>query len=130
MQYLVAAARDVGAPGVDNETGAGELQMPEPPDIVKPSAKAMARAGKPGKVVKLLVAAGDDSGQLEIVDKVKRNGRVVATMKKSVNAVSPKSLWVPWTAPAKPKGTYQHCVVGTDGTGNKSTESCAKLSLT
>lgn len=35
---------------------------------------------------------------LELVDRVKRIGRVIATLKKNVKAVSPKSLWVPWTA--------------------------------
>ena len=129
QQYLVGAAGDAGTPGPDNVTGAGELQMPTPPDVVKPTGKALASTGKPGKIVKLLFSAADDSGRVDVVDQVKRNGRVVATMKKSINAVSPKTLWVPWKAPAKPTGSYQHCVVSRDASGNASAMSCAKVTL-
>jgi subtilisin family serine protease len=129
QQYLVKAARDSGAPGADNVTGAGELQLPTPPDLVKPTGKALASSGKPGHIVKLLFIAADDSGRVDVVDQVKRNGRVVASMRKSVNATSAKQFWAPWKAPLKPAGSYQHCVAATDAAGNKSPVSCAKIVL-
>jgi Subtilase family len=128
-QYLVSAARDQGAAGADNITGAGELQMPTPPDIVKPTAKALASNGKAKKLVKLMFTAGDDEGRVDVVDRVKRDGRAVATMRKSVSATSPRHFWVPWKAPAKPKGRYQHCIVASDAAGNKSPQSCATVNL-
>jgi subtilisin family serine protease len=129
QQYLQKSARDVGAPGADNITGAGELQMPTPPDVVKPTGNALASTGNRGKIVKLLFSAADDSGKVDVVDQVKRNGRVVATMRKSVSATSPKQFWVTWKAPPKPNGSYQHCVVAADAAGNKSAESCARVKL-
>lgn len=130
QQYLVKAARDLGAPGADNVTGAGELQLPTPPDLVKPAGKALTSSGKAGKIVKLLFTAGDDSGSVDVVDQVKRNGRVVATLTRTgLRASSPKQFWVAWKAPAKPTGSYQHCVVARDGFGNASAQSCAKVSV-
>ena len=129
QQYLQTNALDMGAPGIDTVTGAGELQLPTPPDLVKPTGKALASTGKPGKIVKLLFSAADDSGKVDVVDRVKRNGRVVATFRKSVSAATLRQFWVPWQAPAKPTGSYQHCVVAADAGGNKSPESCARIVL-
>lgn len=129
-QYLQKSALDMGAAGMDNVTGAGELQMPTPPDVVKPSGKALASSGKPAKIVKLLFTAGDDSGRVDVVDQVKRNGRVVATLTRTgLRASSPKQFWVAWKAPAKPTGAYQHCVVARDAFGNASAQSCAKVNV-
>ena len=66
-----------------------------------------------------------------LVEQVKRNGRVVKTIRHpgSVVAKSPKTVATPWIAPAKPKGRYQHCVVAIDASSNKSPESCAKIVL-
>jgi hypothetical protein len=50
-------------------------------------------------------------------------------MRKSVSATSPKQFWVPWKAPPKPTGSYQHCVVAADAAGNRSAESCARVNL-
>jgi subtilisin family serine protease len=130
QQYLVQAALDAGAPGADNVTGAGELQLPTPPNVVKPSAKAIASAGKAGKVVKLLFEAADDSGRVDVIDQVKRNGRIVKTLRRDgLRASSPKRFWVAWSAPAKPVGSYQHCVTAVDAGGNRSAASCAEVSL-
>jgi hypothetical protein len=59
----------------------------------------------------------------------KRSGRIVATMRKNVSAMTAKQFWVPWKAPAKPKGSYQHCVMASDAAGNKSSVSCATVNL-
>ena len=52
--YLMNAARDLGAPGVDSVYGAGELQLPEPPDVVAPTVTALAGKGRKGRTTKLL----------------------------------------------------------------------------
>lgn len=131
QQYLVKAARDVGTPGADTVTGAGELQLPKPPDVVPPTSRALASKGRAGKTVKLLSAIADDEGSVSLVERVKRNGRVAKTIKQtgSVVATSPKTVATPWQAPAKPKGTFQHCVVAIDAAGNRSPESCARIEL-
>ena len=49
-----AARRDLGAPGVDNVYGAGELQLPKPPDVVAPTATALVSTGRKGRALKLL----------------------------------------------------------------------------
>ena len=46
--YLMQAARDLGDAGVDNVYGAGELQLPKPPDIVAPTISALASKGRKG----------------------------------------------------------------------------------
>jgi subtilisin family serine protease len=131
QQYLVKSVVDSGAPGPDNVTGAGELQLPKPPDLVPPTGKALASSGKAGKVVKLLSSVADDEGIVSVVEQVKRNGAVIKTIKQpgTVAATSPRTVAVPWQAPAKPKGSYQHCVIATDAAGNKSPSSCAKVTI-
>ena len=131
QQYLRANALDLGAPGADNATGAGELRMPKPPDVVAPSAKAMAAAGRRGATVKLVSRVADDSGEVRIVEQVKRNGRVVATLSRSGFVAAPglTTVTLAWKAPAKAAGSYQHCVRATDRAGNTSAVSCAKVAL-
>ena len=48
-QYLMRNARDLGAPGLDNVHGAGELQLPKPPDVVAPTATALVSTGSQGQ---------------------------------------------------------------------------------
>jgi Subtilase family len=131
QQYLQKSARDMGAAGPDNVTGAGELQLPKAPDVVPPTARALASSGRAGRTVKLLSTIADDEGKVTLVEQVKRNGRAAKTIKLagSVVATSPKTVATLWKAPAKPKGSFQHCVVAIDASGNKSPESCAKIVL-
>jgi hypothetical protein len=130
QQFLARSTLDSGAPGVDNATGAGELKLPAPPDLVAPTAKALLSSGRMGKTVKLASRIGADSGEFRIASTVKRNGRVVATLKKGyVTASGPVTVSLAWKAPAKAKGAYQHCVQATDRAGNVSPISCAKVRL-
>ncbi len=130
QQFLQKSARDIGTPGADNATGAGELQLPKPPDLVAPTSRAIAVTGHAGKMVKLLFSAADDEGTLGVVEQVKRNGHVIATLEKSnIHAASARTFSIGWKSPGKPKGVFQHCVVAEDVAGNKSAVSCAKISL-
>ena len=131
QQYLQKSARDMGAAGMDNVTGAGELQLPKAPDVVPPTARALASTGRAGKTVKLLSAIADNEGTVTVVEQVKKNGKVVKTLRRpgSVVATSPKTVATPWTAPVKPKGRFQHCAVAVDAAGNRSAESCARIVL-
>jgi subtilisin family serine protease len=131
QQYLQKSALDIGAPGMDSLAGAGELRLPAAPDVVPPTARALVSTGRAGKTVKLLSAIADDEGKVSLVEQVKRNGKVAKTIRpaRSVVATSPKTVATPWKAPAKPKGSLQHCVVAIDASGNKSPESCARIVL-
>jgi subtilisin family serine protease len=131
QQYLLKSARDMAAAGMDNVTGAGELQLPKAPDVVPPTSRALASTGRAGKTVKLLSAIADNEGAVSVVEQVKRNGKAVRTIRRpgSVVATSPRTVTTPWTAPAKPKGTFQHCAVAVDAAGNRSPQSCARIVL-
>ena len=59
QQYLAKTARESGTPGADNVTGAGELQLPKPPDVVPPTAGHL-RAPAARQDVKLLFCIADD----------------------------------------------------------------------
>ena len=81
-ELLMRSARDLGAPGLDSVYGAGELQLPKPPDIVAPTAKALVSTGRRGKMLKLLSTVSDDSGEVSVVEQVKLGGKTVATIKR------------------------------------------------
>jgi Subtilase family len=130
QRYLVRSATDLGSPSPDNQTGAGELKLPAPPDVVAPTARAVPGAGRPGRRVRLLSRISDDSGEVRVVEQVKRNGRVVKTLRKGfVSASARTTLTVFWKAPANATGTYWHCVRAIDRSGNTSPVSCAKVVL-
>lgn len=126
---LVRSARDLGAPGVDGMYGAGELQLPTPPDVVAPSAKALVSSGRRGQPLKLLSSVSDDSGEVSVVEQVKLGRRTVATIVRPgfVSARSAKTVSTAWKVPAQAAGAYRHCVRVKDRAGNSSPLSCAKL---
>ncbi len=131
-QYLMRTARDLGTPGLDNAHGAGELQLPAPPDVVAPAAKALPSVGRRGATVKLLASVSDDSGKVSVVEYVKLGARTIATIRRAgfVAATSARTVATAWKAPAKAaQGSYRHCVRVTDRSGNASSTSCAKLVL-
>jgi len=128
QQYLVRSARDLLAPGPDSVTGAGELQMPKLPDLEAPSVKSMPGSGRAGTRIRLVSRVSDDSGEFRVVARVKRQGRVVATLrKKFVSASGPATVAFTWKAPPNGKGTYRQCVAATDRAGNASPLSCARV---
>lgn len=130
--YLMRATRDLGAPGVDSTYGAGELQLPDPPDLVRPTARALPSSGRRGRPVKLLSSVADDSGAVSLVVYVKRGTRTLATIRRNglVRAAAPKVVATTWRAPATVSGTsFRHCVRATDQAGNASALSCATLAL-
>lgn len=128
-ELLMRSARDLGAPGLDSVYGAGELQLPKPPDIVAPTSKALVSTGRRGKMLKLLSTVSDDSGEVSVVEQVKLGGKTVATIKRGsfVSATSSRTIATLWKVPAKAAGAYRHCVRVTDRTGNASSPTCAKL---
>jgi subtilisin family serine protease len=131
QQYLQRSALDMAAPGMDNVAGAGELQLPKPPDIVPPTSRALASSGRAGKTVRLLSAIADDEGTVSLIEQVKRNGKVAKTIRRasSIVAPSPRTVSTPWQSPDNPKGTFRHCAVAIDSAGNRSRESCATIVL-
>jgi subtilisin family serine protease len=128
--FLVRNAADHGAAGIDNASGAGELMLSQPPDLVAPTAKAVASSGRFGRTVRLVSTVADDSGEVRVVTKVKRDGRVVATLSNGfVKASGSARVALAWKAPKAIRGSHQHCVRAIDRAGNASPLSCAKLVL-
>jgi subtilisin family serine protease len=130
--YLMDAARDLGDPGVDNVYGAGELQLPKPPDFVAPTATALAGTGRKGHTAKLLSRISDDSGEVGLFEEVKLHGKVVARFKQVwfSSAARGRTVGTAWKVPATASGTYQHCVRAIDRAGNKTAPSCARVRIT
>lgn len=126
--YLVRSARDLTAPGPDSATGAGELQLPRPPDLLAPTVKAMPGSGRAGRRIRLVAKGSDDSGEFRIVAHVKQRGRVIARLRKGfVSAPVPATVVLAWKAPRNRKGTYRYCVAASDRAGNASPLSCARV---
>jgi subtilisin family serine protease len=128
--YLVRSAADHGATGIDNESGAGELRLPKPPDVRAPTAKALPSSGRAGRIVRLVATVAEDSGEVRLVGRVKRNGRVIAKLERGfVRVPGSAKLALAWKAPKAARGTYQHCIRASDHGGNTSPLSCARLVL-
>jgi hypothetical protein len=129
--YLMTAARDLGDPGVDSVYGAGELQMPKPPDLVAPTVTALAGTGRKGHMAKLLSRVSDDSGEVGLFEEVKLHGKVVARFKQVwfSSAARGRTVGVAWKVPPTASGTYQHCVRAVDRAGNKTPPSCARIQV-
>jgi subtilisin family serine protease len=131
--FLEQNATDIGAPGKDDQTGAGGLHLPSSvgvTDTTPPKAKALPSSGKRDHVVKLRSRLFDDSGELRIREQVKQNGHVIKTLTSGfVSTPSPQIRSLSWKAPASIKGSIQHCVRDQDPAGNVSPISCAKVTL-
>jgi len=130
QKFLLDGAKDMGVGGNDNVTGAGELQLPMPPDRVLPVSKALASSGKRGATVKLKSQASDDSGLVRVREQVFRNGRLIATLQTAYAAAkAPKTFVTGWKSPKKARGTFKHCSRATDRAGNASATTCAPIAL-
>lgn len=131
--YLERNATDLGPAGPDDETGAGALHLPAAvatPDLLPPTARALASKGVRGHVVKLFSRLFDNSGRLRLREQVKQNGRVIRTFTIGfVPTPKTETEHVDWTAPARIAGTITHCVRAQDRAGNLSTTSCARVAL-
>jgi subtilisin family serine protease len=129
--YLMDAARDLGDPGVDNVYGAGELQLPKPPDVLAPTVTALASMARKGHTAKLLSRVSDDSGQVAVIEEVKLHGKVVARLKQVwfSSAARAKTVSVAWEVPATAAGQYQHCARAVDRAGNTTAASCARIAI-
>lgn len=129
--YLMRASRDLGAVGVDTVYGAGELQLPKPPDVVAPTASALASAGRRGRTMRLFSRVSDDSGAVSAVEEIKLGRRTIARLEPMwfASAASPKTVAVAWKVPASAAGAYQHCVRAVDRAGNSSAQSCARIAI-
>src|SRR5439155_4115084 len=130
QKFLQSAATDIDAPGMDNATGAGMLQLPTPPDMVAPVSRALASSGKRGGIVALKSQGSDDSGQVRLREQVFRNGQLIATLQsKFAAAKAPRTFVTGWKSPKKAKGVFKHCSKAIDKAGNTSGTSCAPIAL-
>jgi subtilisin family serine protease len=135
--FLETNAQDLGDPGKDNLFGAGKLFLPTPlgpgpttADTIKPQVKALRSKGVRGKQVRLYSRASDDSGEVRIVDTIKRGARALGRVRTGFSKTAAgRTYYVPWKVPASVSGSLKHCVQAFDRTGNKSTVSCAALAI-
>jgi uncharacterized repeat protein (TIGR01451 family) len=120
-------AQPQGAPGGLN----GGSGSPAGPDKVKPSARALSSRVSRGKSSALRFKLYDDRGVAKATATVKRNGKVVATLKTGYGPVVYGTIYfLPWKVSAKlDRGGLSFCVVATDRSGNSSASSCAPVSL-
>ena len=127
------AVVDIGTPGVDDQTGAGALHLPNmslPVDRTKPSARALVSKGVRGHPVKLYSRLFDNSGQLRIREQVKQNGRIIKTFTTGyLSTPKAETGFITWRAPSKITGAITHCVRGQDRAGNLSPITCARVAL-
>jgi hypothetical protein len=136
--FLQQNAADLGATGPDPQFGAGRLNIPTPTaqgptiaDTVPPVAKAIRSSGVRGKQVKLYSQASDNSGEIRLVDVVKKGARKIASLSTGFAATKAGSTYyLVWKAPASVLGMLQHCVQAFDHAGNKSKVSCAPVTIT
>ena len=136
--FMQQNAQDLGPAGPDNQFGYGKLFIPTPTaqgptiaDKTPPKAKALKSKGVRGKTIKLLSRASDETGEVRIVETVKKGSRTIATIKTGYAATKPGvTYYVLWKAPRSLVGTLQHCVDAYDHAENKSPHSCASLIVT
>jgi hypothetical protein len=137
QSFLESNAIDLGGSGKDNLTGSGQLHLPDLRDTTAPTAKALATAGRKGKLVKLLTQISDDVGEMRLAgdtgaitirEQIKQNDKVFATLQTRITAPQHAlRVATPWKVPAKITGRLQHCVRATDRDRNASQVSCAPL---
>jgi subtilisin family serine protease len=129
--YLMEAARDLGAPGLDTVYGAGELQLPRPPDVVAPTVTALAGTARKGRVARLRSRISDDSGEVGVLEEIRLHGKRVARFKQLwfTSTTRDRTVAIAWKVPAAATGTYRHCVRAVDRAGNKTAPSCAPIKV-
>jgi subtilisin family serine protease len=136
--FVESNGRDLGLPGKDNEFGSGRLFLPTPQrvgpakaDTINPRVRALRSRGVRGRQVRLYSQASDDSGQVRIVDTVKKGARTLARIRTGfAQTRAGQTYYVVWRAPTTISGALKHCVQAFDRTGNKSAVSCAAVALT
>jgi subtilisin family serine protease len=135
QEFLQQYAADLGTPGPDPQFGFGRLNVPTPTaqgptvaDTVPPVAKAIKSTGIRGKSVKLYSQASDNSGEIRLLDVVKKGSRKIASLSTGFAATKAgTTYYLVWKWPATLAGPLQHCAQAFDHAGNKSKVSCAPL---
>ena len=106
QQYLQKSARDMGRPAWTTSPAPASSSCRRRRTSSRRPARALASKGRAGKTVKLLSAVADNEGAVSVVEQVKRNGKVVKTIRRpgSVVATSPKTVATPWTGACQAEG--------------------------
>ncbi len=98
-------------------------------DATAPSATIGTAKAKAGSRVVVRVRLVDNSGEARATVRIRRrDGRAVRTVTTPLLAATDAVARVAVVAPGTP-GAYTVCVVATDGAGNESAESCARLTV-
>ena len=108
QQYLQKNARDMGAAGMDNVTGAGELQLPKPPDVVPPTVpRACEQRSRRQEVRAPLGDCGQRGGGHPRGAGSKRQGRQDDQAAGLRVATSPKTVATDGRPPPSPRETFR-----------------------
>ena len=105
--FLETNGLDLGTPGKDNAYGSGALRIPTPSttgpgrgDRTPPKAKALASKGVLGKTVKLYSQDSDETGEVRLVESIRRGTAVLKTLLTGYAKVKAgATYYVNWTAP-------------------------------
>jgi hypothetical protein len=107
------------------------IAPPPPPDLTPPTVRAVASKGVHGKAADLLYRVSDDNGMTREEIKVygKRN-RVLWTKRTRMQPSEPgRGYKVSWSVPRSVKGRLRFCARAWDEAGNRSSLSCAALTI-
>lgn len=108
-------------------TRIGAFQVDPSCDATAPNAKARSAKAVAGKNVRLRYTTADNKSETgEEITIYRASGKRLKTYATKLGPAGPGSISV--RAP-RPAGVYRWCVVAFDGKDNRSTESCAKLTV-
>jgi len=109
---------------LERRTATAVLPPLASPDLVAPSARALASTGRAGTIVRLRFRVGEDA---TVRVTVRHGSRIVG---RTVVSAHPGLAFGAWRAPKRLTGALRFTVVAVDAAGNASPASAASLRLT
>lgn len=100
-------------------------------DTTPPRAEAQPGSVAPGRASSLHFAASEESGWAQFTVRVLRGTRVLVSRAYDhvFSTSSGETQTIMWTPPRSVTGPLRLCVTGVDGSGNRSAESCAAITV-
>ena len=106
----------------------GQLIPDTAPDLVPPTVRALASAGRAGHVVPLRFSASDDRGLVRVRLTVMRAGKLVGSVFSPLRRFGAQAS-LPWRPRKRLRGTFTYCARAWDRFGNASAKSCSTVRI-
>jgi hypothetical protein len=107
-----------------------QVVITPPRDRTPPRTKALASTGVHGKVAKLRYTVFDETGRAREEVTISRRSRLLAKVRIRLGARSVTKIYAAsWRVPANVVGSLRFCVRAWDAAGNRSAQSCARLTI-